>query len=107
MNDFSTGRAIAGVDPGDEKQEEPAWSTTSAQKALGAQLRTAPTASNFVKRVEIRAMRFCVDHLQDESYTPIKIHWLADTPCGTNARESPGASAGSMTGRINLQHSDL
>lgn len=33
----------------------------------------------FVKRVEIRALRFYVDHLQDESYTPIKIHWLAGT----------------------------
>lgn len=33
----------------------------------------------FVKRVEIRALRFYVDHNQDESYTPIKIHWLAGT----------------------------
>ncbi|CAN8104593.1 unnamed protein product [Discula destructiva] len=33
----------------------------------------------FVKRVEIRALRFYVDYTQDESYTPTKIHWLAGT----------------------------
>lgn len=34
---------------------------------------------SFVKRVEIRALRFYVDYTQDESYTPTKIHWYAGT----------------------------
>lgn len=34
---------------------------------------------HFLRRVEIRAIRFYVDHLQDESYTPIHILWYAGT----------------------------
>lgn len=33
----------------------------------------------FVKEVEIRALRFYVDYIQDESYTPTKIVWKAGT----------------------------
>lgn len=33
----------------------------------------------FVKQAEIRALRFYVDYLQDESYTPTKIIWKAGT----------------------------
>lgn len=33
----------------------------------------------FVKRVEIRALRFYVDYTQDESYTPTRISWFAGT----------------------------
>lgn len=33
----------------------------------------------FVKEVEIRALRFYVDYIQDESYTPTKIIWKAGT----------------------------
>lgn len=33
----------------------------------------------FVKEVEIRALRFYVDYVQDESYTPTKIVWKAGT----------------------------
>jgi anaphase-promoting complex subunit 10 len=34
---------------------------------------------HFLRRVEIRAIRFFVDHTQDESYTPIHILWHAGT----------------------------
>ncbi|KAL8301029.1 hypothetical protein RB593_000027 [Gaeumannomyces tritici] len=34
---------------------------------------------HFLRRVEIRALRFFVDHTQDESYTPIRILWHAGT----------------------------
>lgn len=33
----------------------------------------------FVKQAEIRALRFYVDYIQDESYTPTKIIWKAGT----------------------------
>lgn len=33
----------------------------------------------FVKEAEIRALRFYVDYIQDESYTPTKIVWKAGT----------------------------
>lgn len=33
----------------------------------------------FVKEAEIRALRFYVDYIQDESYTPTKIIWKAGT----------------------------
>lgn len=34
---------------------------------------------HFLRRVEIRAIRFYVDYLQDESYTPTHILWYAGT----------------------------
>lgn len=50
---------------------------------------------SFVKRVEIRALRFYVDYTQDESYTPTRINWFAGTslhdllPFGTSQLVNP------------------